>query len=218
MTTVIAPPPVAAPSRTDALRHVALVAHRPGQFTGRDMGWLRKKALPEVLDVLRDEYGARIALSPLSVGLGLDAADAALARGYSLWAYRPYPAYVPRMSDTDRDAWQVLRGRSACDLTATDQHRPDAYRRRDALLLGDADVLVGFHVNHPTSNATATVMRHAFARGLPTLSVNATTRTICWADEQTMQELSAPSHARQGAHRPGHPAGRRGAGRRRERG
>lgn len=160
-------------------RTVAATGHRPEQFTPTQTQWVRHVALPRILTRLRDVHGTQQVLTGMARGVDLWWADEALRQGIDVAAYLPFEQQTSSWVDPDDVAeWERVRAAASREVIARDRGNVYAFHARNDLLIADSDLLVGVHVDNPSSNGTASTMKKAEARQRFVLDVNATRQTI----------------------------------------
>lgn len=159
----------------------AVTGHRPEQFTPDEQEWVTTQ-IRDILQRLHNEHGTTTALTGMARGVDTWFAQAALDTGHTLWAYIPFTTQADTWDTHDRTQWRQLRTQSARTITLGTASHNALYHHRNDLLIRDSDVLIGVHVEFPTSNGTASTMAKATQQGRRIIDVNATTRTVIWPE------------------------------------
>lgn len=162
---------------------VAVTGHRPHDFTEPQQRWVRA-TLTQVLDRLRLEHGAEVALSGLSRGADTWWAQAATQAGATLWAYIPFDGQADRWPAGDRAEWTRLRSMAAREVVVGTAYSARHFHARNDLLVRDCDLMLAVHQPTRTTGGTATTIRKARAAGRPMIRIDPSERRISFVAGQ----------------------------------
>lgn len=158
-------------SDTPVYTRVSLTGHRPKDLSDTNRQWVHD-TLPWVIDRLRLDHAAEVAISGMAVGSDTMWAQMTLAAGMRLWAYMPYEQQTERWAPAERKKHRALRAAASYEYVLGRNYDVRLFHARNATMVRDSDLVVAIHHADKHCGGTAATIRKARQTRTPLLHLD----------------------------------------------
>lgn len=168
--------------RSPSLTRVGITGHRSQSLSPAEAAWA-DDTLPRLMRSLRDDHGAQVAISGMSLGTDITWARSAVAHDLRLWGYVPSPDQSARWTPDNQALHTDLLMRSSRLVALGRSYDPRWLRARNELIVRDSNVLISVDKDGKAS-AGAAIARKARACDARLIRVNVTRREVVAATQE----------------------------------